>query len=76
MSATESEIVSIVNELRLKRSTDNISLNIEIIKHVIPNIAKPISYISNKSFFDGTFPYKMKIAKIMSICLSSDLYVR
>ena len=42
MSATESEIVSVVNELCHKRSIDYIGLNMKIIKHVISNIAKPL----------------------------------
>ena len=43
MNVTESEIVSVVNELCSKTSTDYIGLNLEIIKHV-PNIAKPLLY--------------------------------
>ena len=38
MSVAESEVVSVVNELCLKRSTDNIGLNMEIIKHIISNM--------------------------------------
>ena len=67
MSVTESEVVSAVSELCFKGSTDCIGLNIETIKHVISNIAKPLCYISNKSFLDGTLPDKMKIAKIIPI---------
>ena len=75
MNVTESEVVSVVNELNFKRSTDYIGLNIEIIKHVISNIAKPLCYccyISNKSFLDGTFPDNMKIAKVIPIYKSGD----
>ena len=67
MSVAESEVVSVVNELCFKRCTDFIGLNMEIIRHVISNIAKPLCYISNKSFLDGTFPDKMKIANVMPI---------
>ena len=67
ISVTESEVVSAVNELSFKISTDYIGLNMEIIEHVILNIAKPLCYISNKSFLDGIFPDKMKIAKIIQI---------
>ena len=70
MSVAESEVV--VNELSLKISTDHIGLNMEIIEHVIFNIAKPLCYISNKSFLDGTFPDKMKIAKVIPIYKSGD----
>ena len=61
-----------MNELSFKRSTDYIGLNMEIIKHVISNIAKPPCYISNKSFLGGTFPDKMKIAKVIPIYNSGD----
>ena len=44
----------------------------EIIKHVIPNIAKPLCYINNKFFLNGIFPDKMKIAKIIQIYNSGD----
>ena len=44
----------------------------EIIKHVISNIAKPLCYIGNKSFLDRTFPDKMKIAKVIPIYKSGD----
>ena len=66
------EVVSVVNELCFKRSTDYIGLNMEIIKHVISNIAKPLCYISNKSFLDGTFPDKMKIFNIIQIYKSGN----
>ena len=72
MSVAESEVVSVVNELSFKRSTDYIGLNMEIIKHVISNIAKPLCYISNKSFLDGTFPDKIKFAKVMPMYKSGD----
>ena len=45
MSFTESENVSVVNELSSKKSTDHIGLNKEIIKYVIANTAKPLYYI-------------------------------
>ena len=76
MSVTKSENTYIVNELSSKKSTDYIGLNMEIInnnnKHAIPNIAKPLCYISNKSFLDGRFPDKMKISKIIPIYKSGD----
>ena len=56
MSVAESEVVLVVNESSLKRSTDHIGLNMELITNVISNVAKPLRYVSNKSFLDGTFP--------------------
>ena len=72
MSVIESEVVSVVNELSFKRSADYIGLNMEIIKHVISNIAKPLCYISNKSFLGGTFPDKIKMANVIAIYMSGD----
>ena len=65
--ATECEIVSVVIELSFKKSADYIGLNMEIIKHVMPNIAKPLCYVSHRSFLDGRFPDKMKITKVIPI---------
>ena len=72
MSAAESEIVFVMTGLSSNKSTDYIGLNMEIIKHVIPNIAKPLYYISNKSLLDGRFSDKMKIVKIIPIYKSDD----
>ena len=72
MSVTESEIAYVVNELSSKKYTHHIGLNMEIITHAIPNIAKPLCYISNKSYLDGRFSDKMKIAKIIPIYKSGD----
>ena len=50
VSFAESEIVSFVNELSFIKSTDYIVINKEITRHAIPNIAKPLCYVGNKSF--------------------------
>ena len=58
VSVAEIEIVSIVNELSAQKSADYIGLNMDIFKHVIPNIAKPLCfyiYISKQSLLDGDF---------------------
>ena len=72
MSVTESEIVSVLDEFSLNRSTDYIGLNMEIIRHFISFIVKPLCYIGDKSFLDGTFPDRMKTTKIIPICKSGD----
>ena len=44
----------------------------EILKQVIPNIVKPLTYIYNKSFPEGCFPDSMKISRIVPIFKAGD----
>ena len=44
----------------------------EILKQVIPNIVKPLTYICNKSFLEGCFPDSMKISRIVPIFKAGD----
>ena len=44
----------------------------EILKHVMPNIVKPFTYICNKSFIEGCFPDKMKISMIVPVFKAGD----
>ena len=44
----------------------------EILKQVIPNIVKPLTYICNKSFLEGCFPDSMKIYRIVPIFKAGD----
>ena len=55
-SFVESEIVSVVKESSPKKSTAYIGLNMEVIKHAMPNIATPQCHLRNKSLLDGRFP--------------------
>ena len=44
----------------------------EILKQVIPNIVKPLTYICNKSFLLGCFPDCMKMSRIAPIFKAGD----
>ena len=55
-----------------KSSNDPHGLSIEILKQVIPNIVKPLTYICNKSFLEGCFPDSMKISRIVPIFKTGD----
>ena len=44
----------------------------EILKQVIPNLVKPLTYICNKSFIEGCFPDSMKISRIVPIFKAGD----
>ena len=43
-----------------------------LIKNVINNIIKPMTYICNKSFQEGSFPDNMKISKVIPILKYGD----
>ena len=49
--------------------TNGISMNI---KKVINNIIKPLTYIYNISFQEGSFPHNMKISNAMPILKPGD----
>ena len=44
----------------------------EIIKQVIPNIVKPLTYICKRSFLEGCFPDGMKISKVVQVFKAGD----
>ena len=43
-----------------------------IVKKVINNIIKPLTYVCNKSIQEGGFPDSMKISKVIPILKSGD----
>lgn len=61
----EREITEITTKCKHKKATDCDDIDMVILKKVITCIAKPLPYISNLSFRAGTFPHKMKTAKIV-----------
>jgi len=63
----EEEIIDIVNKCKNKTSTDCDDLDMKTIKIVIKGIAKPLTYICSLSFQTGSFPHKMKIAKVKAM---------
>ena len=62
---TQFDLKTLTN-ITSKKSSDPHQLIMEILKHVMTNIAKPLTYICNKSFLKG-FPDSMKILKIVQI---------
>ncbi len=50
-----------------KTSADWNEIDMTTVKNVIDGIVKPITYICNLSFQTGTFPSKMKIAKVIPL---------
>ena len=69
---SEEEIVLIVTKLKSKTSIDSDGLDMEIVKRTIDCIVKPLCYIFNLSFQTGTFPNKMKVAKVIPLFKTGD----
>ncbi len=63
----EKEILDIVRNCKSKKSTDYNDIDITVVKKVIEGISKPLTYICNLSFQKGSFPNKMKIAKVIPL---------
>ena len=55
-----------------KTSCDCYGINMSFLKKIISYIAKPFTYICNKSFIEGIFPDQMKTAKIIPLYKSGD----
>lgn len=72
LSTDDSEIISIVNNMKNKFSKDCLGNSFHVIKKTIDCIAKPLSVICNKSFGDGIFPDNMKTAKVIPIFKSGE----
>ncbi len=68
----EREIIDIVAKCTNKTSTDCDDTDMTAVKRVIEGISKALTYICNLSFQTGTFPNKMKIAKIISLYKSGN----
>ena len=68
----EQEIISIVKNCKSKSSSDCYGLNMKVLKQVIDNIVKPFTYICNQSFYEGVFPDKLKIAKVVPLFKSGE----
>ena len=68
------EILKIITKLKNKGSSgyDNIS-NI-LLKQLCPQICAPLSIIFNKSLSEGIFPEKMKLAEVIPVYKSKDIY--
>ena len=69
---TSDEIVKIVTKFRNKFSCGIDGVSMSIVKKTISVIAQPLAEICNKSFINGIFPDKMKIAKVIPVFKNGD----
>lgn len=68
----ENELINIVKKCKTKVSTDCNEIDMKIVKNVIEEISKPLTYIFNLSFQTDQFPTKMKTAKVIPLYKSGD----
>ena len=62
-----SEIISITNSLKNKKSFGQDEIPVDIMKKSIQYISEPLAIIFNSSFKTGTFPDLLKIAKVCPV---------
>ena len=64
---TEYDVTKVVKNLKKKVSKDSNDIDMTIIKTIIDDIVTPFTYICIQSFLSGTFPNKMKLAKVIPL---------
>uniref|UniRef100_A0A3P8T4U6 Reverse transcriptase domain-containing protein n=1 Tax=Amphiprion percula TaxID=161767 RepID=A0A3P8T4U6_AMPPE len=71
----ESDVFEVVRKFKSKKSTDDNSIDMSLIKEVMDCVLKPFTYICNKSFQTGIFPDRMKMAKVVPIYKNGDKHI-
>lgn len=66
------EVVNIIKELKINKSVGYDNISSRVIKSVSHLIASPLSCLCNLSFQTGTFPSRLKIAKVTPLHKSDD----
>ena len=69
---TESETLSIINELKSKNSSRKDEISNKLLKSIKDEIAKPLTIIINQSLKTGIFPEELKIAKVKPLYKKGD----
>jgi hypothetical protein len=69
---TETEIISIINNLKSKNSSGYDGLTNKIMKPCKQQISKPLTYVINKSLSTGVYPERLKYAIINPIHKKGD----
>ena len=68
----ENEVTNIVRNCKNKTSEDSNSITMKLLKEVFCCIVKPYTHICNLSFKTGTFPNRMKLAKVIPLFKSGN----
>jgi len=66
------EIIHIVHDLKNSKRLGLDGFSTPVIKHVVYQIANPLSLIFNKSLESGIFPDKLKLAKVIPVFKAED----
>jgi Reverse transcriptase (RNA-dependent DNA polymerase) len=69
---TNFEILTVLTELKNKKSEDYSGLSMFLLKNVTLQILSPLCHIFNLSFSQGIVPKQLKIAKVVPIFKSGD----
>ena len=64
---SEQDVGKIIDKLKSKSSVGHDGISSILLKQMKTHLQKPITYIINQSLRNGTFPNKLKIAKILPI---------
>ena len=64
---SESEIISIVDNLKNDTSSGFDNIDVKVVKKVIPFICKPLCQIFNRSMSTGNVPDNLKVAKVIPV---------
>ena len=70
---TDEDIIEIVKNAKTKYSKYHDSIDMPLVKLVIPYIVKPLKHIFNISLQNGVFPDRMKIARVITIFKTGDV---
>ena len=71
-SASQQEIIDLVNDLRSGTVAGYDTISVSIVKESIRIISEPLTHIINLSIQSGIVPDRMKIARVISIFKSGD----
>jgi Reverse transcriptase (RNA-dependent DNA polymerase) len=72
LPVSSTELLSVVHELKDKKTLDFNSISTNLIKHTINGVSCPLIHVFNWSLVSGIVPLKMKVAKIVPIYKSGD----
>ena len=64
---TETDCLKIIPGLKSKDSTGVDGISTKLLKQIAQAIVKPLTLIINQSFYNGIFPNKLKIAKVIPL---------
>ena len=71
-SASQQEVIDLVNDLRSGTAAGYDTISVSIIKESIGIISEPLTHIINLSFQSGIVPDRMKIARVIPMFKSGD----